>query len=263
MTQWCDEFNKVALTDEAQARRVCAEMCVRNPDLPRLKTIAVVGAYELDVGGKGVDSDRLTRIMEYLLCSGFMIDPDFELDRINFRDGRDFLAEDKQADMVFVAFIPARHMYRMTTTYSPQLHERAEGAENFHQFFGPALSPHHSYEGWQDRLKQAGTKLVVTYGGAGEIGTDNLVVANDVSGLRVVLPTPSHNVGDYVGPPIRDDITYDIETKPDLRYQYNDAANDLPLKWLGFAADPEYLRTMRDHLSPHSDLARNVRKLAL
>lgn len=45
MTQWRDEFNNVALTDEAQARRMCAQMCARNPDLPRLKTIAVVGAY--------------------------------------------------------------------------------------------------------------------------------------------------------------------------------------------------------------------------
>jgi hypothetical protein len=243
MTQFRDDFNKVALLDEAQARELCAKLCAANPEAPRLKKIASVGAYDAVIGGPGVDSRRLTAVMTYLLQSGVMIDPDFEIDIINFRQKRDFLREDTKADLVFVSFILSRHVSGVQT-YDRSVPERAEQSADYRFVYGMTLSELHNLEAWRARIEQSGAKIIATYGGKDEIGTHNL--RNDGNGhkIKTLIQTPQHSMA-YHASAVGGDKNiggFELETRKDLTFLYNGAANDLPMPWLGFAARADYLR---------------------
>lgn len=243
MTQFRDDFNKVALLDETQARALCAKLCAANPEAPRLKTIASVGAYDATIGGPGVDSRRLTAVLTYLLQSGVMIDPDFEIDIINFRQNRDFLREETKADLVFVSFILSRHV-RGIQTYDRSVPEQAEKSDDYRFVYGMTLSELHNLEAWRARIEQSGAKIIATYGGKDEIGTHNLRGDDNKHRIKTLIETPNHSMAyhaNVVGSD-KDVGGFELETNKDLAFLYNGAANDLPMPWLGFAARTDYLR---------------------
>lgn len=238
-----DDFNKVALLDEAQARALCARLCAANPEAPRLKKIASVGAYDAVIGGPGVDSRRLTAVMTYLLQSGVMIDPDFEIDVINFRQKRDFLREKTEADLVFVSFILSRHMNGVLT-YDGRLNDVAEKSDDYRFAYGVALSDLHDLESWRARINQSGAKIIATYGGKDEIGTHNL--RNDYNGhiIKTLIHTPQHSMAHHAHVVESDKNVggFELATRTDLTTLYNNAVYDLPMPWLGFSARADYLR---------------------
>ncbi|MGZ9109254.1 MAG: hypothetical protein ACXW4B_10610 [Micavibrio sp.] len=251
-----DFFNDMALSNEAQARRLCERLCTALPDLPRLKTIASVGAYDAEIGADMVDSKRLTGVMSYLLRSGFLIDPDFTLDAINFRQRRDFLLEENKADLVFVSFILERHQYG-TLVYDESLSDAADKVQNDRAYYGLALSQKHRGDAWKNRLEASGAQVVVTYGGADEIGTQTFC-NDDKDAFTPVIRTPRHRICNVIR---RDGGPRDLEKGVNLKTLYNDAANDLPMPWLGFAARPGYLKDAAPGLSAETLLGR--RALAL
>jgi hypothetical protein len=253
-----------ALTSTAAFRRVCDELCNANPEQPRMKTIAAVGAYDGRIGGAGVDSQRLTGVVSYLLQSGVMIDPDFEVDVVNFREKRDFLSEDKQADLVFVSLILAQHIFRATYNYHERLHEIAKERSDYRYVFGTAISPENSALAWNKRMVAAGAKIVATYGGPHEIGTHNLCGVDNERAFRTLIATPEHSMWQHVDKTDGDkDIGgFTLNTKVGLSFLYNDAANDLPMPWLGFAAAPGYLKEAKGGLSRETTLGRRAQELA-
>ena len=264
-----DMFQQSA-TGETDFRRVCEELCNARPAQPRLKTIAAVGAYDATIGGQGVDSKRLTGIVTYLLQSGILIDPDFIVDAINFREKRDFLKEDQKADLVFVSLILARHvwrMHRMTYEYDDKIHDLAHRSEDYRSVLGLALSADHEMSIWQKRIETAGAKIIATYGGRDEIGTHNLFNADNAQNFRTVIETPGHHMGasGYVETREGDKAIggYELRTKVSLSQLYNKAANDLPMPWLGFAASPAYLDSVKEGLSEETVLGFNAKKLVL
>lgn len=243
MTQFRDDFNKVALLDEVQARALCANLCAANPEAPRLKKIASVGSYDATIGGPGVDSRRLTAVMTYLLQSGVMIDPDFEIDIINFRQKRDFLREDTKADLVFVSFILSRHVTGIQV-YDRSTPERAEQSDDYRFLYGMTLSELHNLESWRTRIEQSGAKIIATYGGKDEIGTHNLRGDDNAHRIKTLIQTPQHSMAFHataVGGD-KDIGGFELETSTNLTFLYNGAANDLPMPWLGFSARADYLR---------------------
>ena len=257
-------FNKTALHDEAQARKVCEQSCAAHPDLPRLKTIAAVGAYDAEIGGKAEDSRRLTAVMGYLLRSGFLIDPDFSIDVVNFSNGRDFLKERTQVDLVFVSFILAQHL-RSTYIYDENVRRMARVLPAnpdpwFHlsPIFGCALSRHHGKEEWRERLLGCVPKMAVTYGGQQEISTQILCADENAKWLAPLINTPSFKVSDFSTR--RADSTFDKEGGVNIRKLYKDATADVPLPWLGFAGSKDYVRATQDSLS-RTMLARRARAL--
>ncbi len=261
MGQGKDDFNRFALVDEMQARRLCERLCADNPDLPRLRNIASVGSYDGVVGGPGVDSRRLTGVMSYLLQSGFMIDPDFNIDVINFRQKRDFLIEETKADLVFVSFILARRV-RGTLVYGQTMNEHAEKAHDYRMVYGLALSDQHDLTKWKNRIEGSGAKIVATYGGQDEIGTHNLRdEPHTPQRLQTLIKTPQYSMGHYASVVEGDKNVggFELETKSNLSFLYNNAANDLPMPWLGFTARPDYLRRAAPGLSGETALGRAAR----
>lgn len=266
MTQFRDDFNKVALLDETQARALCAKLCAANPEAPRLKKIASVGAYDAVIGGPGVDSRRLTAVMTYLLQSGVMIDPDFEIDIINFRQNRDFLREDTRADLVFVSFILSRHMTGVMM-YDRKLNDVAEKSEDYRFAYGVALSEFHNLHAWRERIEQSGAKIIATYGGKDEIGTHNLRGDDNKHRIKTLIETPQFSMAyhAHVIPNDKNVGGFELETNKGLAFLYNGAANDLPMPWLGFAARADYLRQAACSGSGFSNttvLGRTARHLA-
>lgn len=244
-------FDGDSFENEEQARAACAAFnAVCPPGVPRLKTIAAVGAYDAELGGGQKDSRRLTAILAYLLRSGFPIDPGFEIDVINFREERDFLKERKLADLVFVSFLIKKYEKNKTDLYTSALHQGLQDIQtqfDLSRVFGRALSPLHGEESWRRRAVHANAKMVVTYGGNYEIGTD--IFCQDIEGDEAksfvpLIPSPNESVENYS---VWHGNTYDIETriKPHLSYLYNNnAAVDVPLPWLGFCAAPGYLKAV-------------------
>lgn len=258
MAKWRDIFNGVALYNEAQARRLCDKICKAYPGQPRLKTIAAVGAYDAEIGGKTADSKRLTGVMTYLLQSGCLIDPDFDIDVVNFRQKRDFLNEDKQADLVFISFILARHVRGSRLYDETRMNDLVEEAD-WRSYYGLTLSPQHQAEAWQRRIESCAAKMVVTYGGSDEIGTQTLCVDGNRDALLPVIPTPPLRVRGFIG----DKKSWDsgFGEGADLKLLYNNTANDLPMPWLGFAAAADYLKVAASGLSPATSLGRHARAL--
>lgn len=259
-----DMFQQSA-TGDADFRKVCDELCTAQPEQPRLKTIAAVGAYDATIGGKGVDSRRLTGVVTYLLQSGILIDPAFDIDVVNFREKRDFLIEDKSADLVFISLILAQHIFRATYYYSERLNELAAQRRDYRYIFGTALSTENSATAWKKRIQGAGAKVVATFGGKDEIGTHTLAAnINDVS-LLTLIKTPDAHMALHVdkedGDP--DDGGFELRTKTELSRLYNLAAYDLPMPWLGFAAAPAYLGQVKNGLSDKTVLGVNARRIAL
>lgn len=261
MTAATPEFNENSFVSEAQARALCARHAARHPDLPRLKTVAFVGAYDGVIGGPARDSRRLTGIMAYMLRSGFVIDPDFEIDVVNFRDGRDFLKEDKAADVTIVSFILAEKRYRQTYDYGEHLNRVFDQKRwSLSSVFGRALSAEHSEQRWQDRLRQAGTQVAITYGRPLEVNTATLCGGSSL--LKSLIPTPPLPEEPYIKNP--DPEHLDMESLIDIRAHYNDAGAGLPpTPWLGFAARGDYVKDMAAAMNPGTMLGRAALKLAV
>lgn len=243
-------------------RADCGRLCEAMPELPRIKTIAAVGAYDGQIGGIGTDSRRLTGIMSYLLQSGVAIDPSFEIDVINFRERRNFLDEDKKADLLFIAFILA--CSKNTIPYHTGLNKEAR-YHDYRSVFGLALSPKHTPDTWRERILACDAKMIATFGGVSEIGTHILCEDKEESGLRALIDTPKfslHNraVMESINPKYGG---YVLKTKTSLATLYNNAANDLPLPWLGFAGTPAYIKAAGPFLSEETTLGRNARAMAL
>lgn len=258
-------FNNSVLQDEQQARAVCERLCNARPDLPRVKTVAAVGSYDAVIGGTAEDSRRLTAVMAYMLRSGFLIDPDFSIDVVNFSKRRDFLAEKKTADLVFVSFILAQHL-SSTSIYGKDVDRMAkalpENPDPWFQLapiFGRALSRHHNEQAWQERLAACAPKMVVTYGGQHEISTQVLCGGDNKSWLVPVIDTPRHEAAAFAVQ--RRNSSYDMESRAKVTTLYDDARADVPLPWLGFAGNRAYVAAMRDHLSAVTMLGRRARDL--
>lgn len=262
MGKWLDIFNRAARYDEKQARRDCGALCEAAPEQPRLKTIAAVGAYDAVIGGDRADSRRLTAIMSYLLRSGVLIDPDFSIDIVNLSDKRDFLSEDKKYDLVFVSFI--LHAYhRGTFVYSDRSLQKNMSSDprRLRNFYGLALSKNHNHGLWQDKMSSCAAKMIATYGGSDEIGTQTLCGPRNAATIIPLIETPDKRVCDYSGRRWNRYLEPDLESGVDLGVLYNNAANDLPMPWLGFAAERAYLQTIAGALSPRTSLGQKGRMI--
>lgn len=264
MGKCLDFFKGVALSDETNARRQCERLCNDFPDLPRLKTIAAVGAYDAVIGGKRADSRRLTGIMSYLMHSTILIDPNFSIDVVNFSNKRNFLEEDKKYDLVFISFI-LRQALRGTFVYGSRQKEELSlrGLADFRGYYGVALSKDHNDAAWQGRVSSCDAKVIATYGGASEIGTQVLCDGQNDNGFVPLIDTPDKKVCHFSARKWNKYLEPDLESYASLTLLYNNAANDLPMPWLGFAAASGYLKTIAPYLSQETTLGRNARALRL
>ena len=253
-------FNLNALTDEAQARRVCERACKKAPDLPRIKAIAAVGAYDAVIGGPRCDSKRLTGVMSYVMRSGALVDPDFSIDLVNFSVNRNFLEEDRKYDLVFISFILREHL-KGTFVYNGGGEARSNFSNllAFRRFYGVALSENHNDNNWQQRISACDARIVATYGGVTEIGTHSLCTDQNIQAIIPVIDTPLYKASHFSARRWNRHFEPDLESRACLKTLYNNAANDLPMPWLGFAAAPSYLKAVAPYLSTESAFGRNAR----
>lgn len=229
-----------ALNEKALRQR-CHELCDQFPGLPRLRTIAAVGALT-EPNDAGIvlshrDSMRMNLTLGYLLKSGFLIDPDFEIDAVNFREGRNFLDEDKPADLIYVAYI-LRDMDRFTKKF-----ERYGVPEDECELI-EMLSARHFPEEWTDRARQAGAKMIFTYGGRYEIHAGYFQDNGADQPYTVLIESPwDECAGGF--------------DKGELKAQYPDYKGiDVPLVGLGFSADENYLRATAPSINSTTCLGR-------
>lgn len=230
--------------NEENFRARCAGACARYPDLPRLKNIAAVGVYDAVIGGDEKDSARLTRTLDYLLRSGFLIDPDFVIDPVNFRENRDFLMEDHPADLVFVSYIIAGDYPYLPKFWKEETHKRDK------LDLCDMVSRRNCRAGWAHHLEEIGAKMVATYGGNIEV---NAQIFNDDYGLdyAVLIPSPDEECMDRHIPAAKMKPLY-----PALPHI------DVPLCWLGFSAHRPYLRAMMPSLNRRTCLGQEAHKQA-
>jgi hypothetical protein len=230
---------------EEECRALAAENCARFPDAPRLETIAFVGAYDAVIGGGEVDSCRLTHGLQYLLESGAPVDPAFEIDVVNFRENRDFLKETLKADLVFVSYI-LRHESADTFGAGTKDAIRREG---YWLALNSVLSTRHCPENWLERARAAEAKLVLTFGGRAELGTD--IFCGEGPSFRrtepylCLFPSSPRECGGYYDPgPERED---------DARLG----------GWIGMAGDRDYLAAIAPCLGAKTMLGQRAREALL
>ena len=214
---------------EEEFRQTCAVLCAAYPDLPRLKTIASVGAYNFTFDGEDVDSKRLSEGLKYLLRSGFLIDPDFDVDVVNFREKRDFLSEDKTYDAVFAAYILA-YQGRLTHSFHDATFSQLREEKTIRGYLGTVMSERHYPENWLDRVRTAGAHVVMTYGGLCEINTTMFCPSYPREGqvpYETLIPTlmSERCERDEMGRTILDGVVTDV-----------------PVLGLGFCADKDYIK---------------------
>lgn len=228
--------------NEENFRARCAAACTRHPDLPRLKTIAAVGVYNAQIGGKGTDSQRLTAMLDYMLRSGFLIDPEFVIDPINFREGRDFLFEDKQVDLVFVSYI-------LVGAQEPYFWPKDSQKLSMNQL-SYTVSRRGCRGGWANHIDDIGAKMVVTYGGHMEVSAQ--IFSNEYhDDFAVLIPSPDEECMERVIPASEMKPLY--PTLPRI---------DLPWGWFGFAAQRNYLIATKPSLDAKTCLGEEALKNA-
>ena len=231
-----DEIN------EESFRARCAEACARYPDLPRLKTIAAVGAYDAEIGGDGKDSMRLTNVMDYALRSGFLIDPDFEIDIVNFREGRDFLFEDKPVDLVFVSYIIAG-----SYSFLPEF-RKGQALITDQVSLCDIISRRNDKIEWAHHIDDIGAKLIATYGGHLEVNAQTFGGEYELD-YDVLIPSPDEEcMGLYVA---RQDMQALYPTLPKI---------DIPQCWLGFSARHDFLQAVAPALNKDTTLGSQALK---
>lgn len=228
--------------NEESFRAQCALACARHPDLPRLKHIAAVGVYDAVIGGDEHDSHRLTGALDYLLRSGFLIDPEFVIDPINFRENRDFLLEDNPADLVFVSYIISGDYSFLPKFWKGETHKRDTLS------LCDMISRRNGNAGWANHIEEIGAKMVVTYGGNVEVSAQ---IFGDDYGLdyAVLIPSPDDECMGRFVPASKIKPLY--PTLPHI---------DLPQGWFGFSAQRDYLRATAPSLGKDTCLAKEAHK---
>jgi hypothetical protein len=188
-----------------------------------IKNIAVVGVARpmlFGLNGGDEDSVRIRHMLNFLAAQGEAISPDFELDAVSFTNGRDFLKEDKQYDMVFVSCIPRDEdsggSDLKVTDESLSDYMNAQRDEVLVHRLAGALSDEHCPSAWAKRLQQSGAKLCVTFGGQDEINTGDL--RSEM--YEELLPTPDRRIRGWTN---RYETSEEFYGKP----------NNLPMLWLG------------------------------
>lgn len=230
--------------NEESFRARCAEICARYPNLPRLKDIAAVGVYDAAIGGDEKDSGRLTETLDYLLRSGVLIDPDFVIDPINFRENRDFLMEDNAADLVFVSYIISGDYPFLPKFWKEETHKRD------HLSLCDMVSRRNCHAAWAHHIEEIGAKIVVTYGGNVEV---NAQIFGGDYGLdyAVLIPSPDEECMGRFIPAAEVQSFY--PTLPHI---------DIPQCWLGFSAHRPYLRAIMPALNRRTSLGAEAYKHA-
>jgi len=90
-------------------RDIAAQTIKGRAHAPWLKSFAVVGAPVIGSGiPSNIDEKRLSKLIGYLCRSGVPVDPDFEVDNIDFLCGRHFLREDRQYDVTLLSYVPRK-----------------------------------------------------------------------------------------------------------------------------------------------------------
>lgn len=228
--------------NEETFRARCTAACARHPDLPRLKTIAAVGVYDAVIGGHDKDSQRLTDMLDYMLRSGFLIDPDFEIDAINFREGRDFLFEDNPVDLVFVSYI-------LVGAQEPYFWPN--DARKFNEDeISYTVSRRGCRGGWANHIDEIGAKMVVTYGGHLEVNAQTFA-SEYRDDYAVLIPSPSEECMGRIVPASKIKPLY--PTLPRI---------DLPYGWFGFSAQRDYLMATKPSLHAKTCLGEEALKNA-
>ena len=177
------ELHRDDLRTEREFRVACARRC-GDPGyagLPTIQRIAAVGALGFHFGGPSQDDRILTSFLTKTFRAGLRISPDFEIDNINFREGRDFLAERWNYDAVVICFIVG---FTATVVHNQPL--RVYDAAQADGQYGFVISRTHTRLSWQDRLRATGAGLIMTYGSAEEISTRDLEAPHF---LTTLLPT--------------------------------------------------------------------------
>jgi len=221
---------------EAYFRELCAVRAAELPaGTPMIKTIAAVGALDGEFGGNEKDSAIMTQMLRYFLKTGIPIDPAFEVDVVNFRENRDFLAETKQADLVFVAYIIREHVMRVTKCFNTAGGRPDTDLDRL----SVTLSPNHREEKWNARAKIAGAKLVLTQGGLFEIGSRSF------PDFQPLIDSPTKYGTE------KDQITETLQS-------LHGADADFPTPWIGLAADAAYLKAVAPYIEGSTALGRRM-----
>lgn len=228
--------------NEQSFRARCAEACARHPDLPRLKNIAAVGAYDAVIGGDRKDSERITAALSYTLKSGILIDPDFFIDVVNYREGRDFLLEDNPADLVIVSYI-------LVGAQPPYFWPDNAGKLNEDEL-AYTVSRRNCRGGWINHIEEIGAKMVITYGGNLEVNAQTFADYRN-SDHVVLIPSPDEECMDrYVS---ASEMKPLYPTLPHI---------DLPSAWFGFSARRDYLCATKPSLNLDTCLGAEAHKHA-
>lgn len=149
------------------------------PQFQTIKTIAVVGALIENDGRAGLDQTgklsyedavRIADMMDSLLEAGVVIDPDFDMDIVELTKGRDFLLEDKQADLVMLSNVydPGSSRNKVDEDVGEEwlraLAYAHLGVDHpaINKLLGSCHSPYAEVRGaWHDRIQRAEAKIVV------------------------------------------------------------------------------------------------------
>jgi len=203
-----------------------------------IKHISIIGTQRVDFNSPHADRDtvRLGLTMQYMMQSGVAIHPDFEIDCIDFRDGRDFLAETTPTDMVFASYIRGDQAYE-SRYYDEEFLADTKGYNpdkpDVRRAFFHAQSPLTPNDGWRQRVLRSRAKIFAAFGGAIEVGTQHVVQYDGNDAFVELIPNPDIP-----------EILVD-ERKQVLGQLYpTHHGLDLPCAWLGFAFKKTYALKM-------------------
>ena len=199
--------------------------------IKEIQKIAVVGGF------KGFENDpeckdfkMVMPALDYMRRSGISVSQKPEFDTINFADKRNFLDEDHQYDMVFIAHIPnGRNLSwtRLSFDRFSQSTDVAEPAKLAH-----TIDSQNSPDRWAERISKTGAAIVAAVGTYIEVDTNFLSQSEQFKGF-VPLIAPK-NDSSLVG-------RADIFDTDQMKLVYGRQL-DLPIQWLSIAVQPDKIK---------------------
>ena len=214
-----------------------------------IHNIAVVGGFRgFETDQSSNDYRMVMPALDYLRQTGIPVSSQPDFDAINFADKRNFLDEDNDYDLVFIAHIPNGRNLSWTRMSFNTYSQWTDVSKP--EILGNTIDRNNSADRWAERIAKTNAKIVMSVGTAIEI-TGNYLHRSSYMRDYISLISPNDDAS-LVG-------RADIFATDQMKLLYGQQL-DLPYQWLGISMDKIAMQELGMLLDGETDLARIIVK---
>ena len=216
-------------------------------DRLEINKIAIVGGFQgFENDPDSNDYKMVMPALDYLKKTGISVSDKPEFDVINFADGRNFLDEDQNYDMVFIAHIPNGRNLSWTRMSFNDYSTWTDVSDQ--SKLQNTIDRRNSPDRWAQRIADTGASIVMGVATWIEVGANYLNESKLFNGYNTLI-APKHD-STLVG-------RADIFSTKEMPLLYGDDI-DLPYQWLSISINETKLSAFSAQAKGETDLTKKL-----